>query len=450
MSKLTDAQCKSLTVGKRISEPSDHGGSLQLWHRKGANSSTRFWYFRIQKSGTSTSERLGSYPDIDLVTARGLARDISEIAKEVVDLKRHRAREKERRIVEEQRRIEEELAYATERDRIDNLGTLEQLCAVYIAKMRSERAKSATKVEKALTTYVINPHPELAKKRANSIKPEDISTIIEAMLDKNVTTATNRTRGDLHAAFNVGIKFDHSPALRMGQTLRFDLEKNPVDRIAKTKAFERKLKRKLNAFELGKVWDAAPNVMNPTYSSLLKIMICTGLHPVELLRLNCEAVNLVEASLYVDETKAGNEIIVPLNKFAMIEVAALIADRGSRESLFPSRVSTPVSDAYARASVLSNQVKRLRDILPDLEHFTARDVRRTCKTLMGKAGIDKEMRDRLQNHTFGDVSSTTYDLYDYKLEKLAAANKWEVWLDINVINPSEAATNVTPIGAKTA
>ena len=450
MSRLTDAQCKSLTVGKRISEPSDHGGSLQLWHRKGAKSSTRFWYFRIQKGATSTSERLGSYPNIDLAKARDLARDISKIAKDVIDLKRHRASERDELIAAEQKHIDELLAYAERVNRIANLGTLEQLCAVYIAKMRSEGAKSATKVEKALATYVINPHPVLVKKPANSIRPKDIGTIIEAMLDKNVTTATNRTRGDLHAAFNVGIKFDYSPALRLGQTLRFDLEKNPVDRIAKTKAFERTLKRKLNAFELGKVWDAAPNVMNPTYSSLLKIMICTGLHPVELLRLNCEAVNLAEASLYVDETKAGNEIIVPLNKFAMVEVAALIAGRGSMESLFPSRANTPVSDAYARASVLSNQVKRLRDILPELEHFTARDVRRTCKTLMGKAGIDKEMRDRLQNHTFGDVSSTTYDLYDYKVEKLAAANKWETWLDINVINPSEAPTNVTPIGAKTA
>ena len=266
------------------------------------------------------------------------------------------------------------------------------------------------------------------------------------MLEKGVTTHTNRTRGDLHAAFNVGLHFDHSPALRQGQTLRFDIEKNPVTRISRTKSFERILNRNLNAADLGKVWHTAPEVMNSTYSSLLRLLVCTGLHPVELLRLNCATVNVEDASLHVDDTKSGNPIIVPLNKFALTEVTALISGRRSDESLFPSRSNAPISDAYARASVLSNQVKRLRDALPNLEHFTARDVRRTCKTLMGKAGISKEMRDRLQNHTFSDVSSTTYDVYDYWPEKMIAAKKWESWLDNHVIDPVQATHNVTFIG----
>ena len=439
MAQLTDAQCKGLAAGKRVSEPSDHGGSLLLWHRKRAKGNKRVWYFRIQKDATSTSERLGSYPDIDLVTARKLARTISKLANEVDDLKRHRAREKT------QRKKDEEVLQAEEA-RMNSLGTLAELCAVYVAKMRSEGAKSASKVEKALALYALKPHPSLAQKRANSITADDISNIISAMLEKGVTTHTNRTRGDLHAAFNVGLHFDHSPALRQGQTLRFDIEKNPVTRISRTKSFERILNRNLSAIDLGKVWHSAPEVMNPTYSRLLRVLVCTGLHPVELLRLNCAAVNVTDSSLHVDDTKAGNPIIVPLNKFALAEVAALISGRRPDESLFPSRANVPISDAYARASVLSNQVKRLREALPELEHFTARDVRRTCKTLMGKAGISKEMRDRLQNHTFSDVSSTTYDVYDYWPEKVNAAKKWEYWLENNVISPEQVAQNVTFIG----
>ena len=65
---------------------------------------------------------------------------------------------------------------------------------------------------------------------------------------------------------------------------------------------------------------------------------------------------------------------------------------------------------------------------------------------MGKAGISKEMRDRLQNHTFSDVSSTTYDVYDYWPEKMNAAKKWESWLENNVISPEQVAQNVTFIG----
>lgn len=50
---------------------------------------------------------------------------------------------------------------------------------------------------------------------------------------------------------------------------------------------------------------------------------------------------------------------------------------------------------------------------PDFKIFTARDLRRTCKTLMGEAGISKEIRDRIQNHALNDVSSKHYDRYDY-------------------------------------
>lgn len=50
------------------------------------------------------------------------------------------------------------------------------------------------------------------------------------------------------------------------------------------------------------------------------------------------------------------------------------------------------------------------------------DFRRTCKTLMGAAGISKEMRDILQQHDKSDVFATHYDRYNYINEKRAALN----------------------------
>ncbi|MGL4712711.1 MAG: hypothetical protein ACRCWP_09180, partial [Shewanella sp.] len=57
-----------------------------------------------------------------------------------------------------------------------------------------------------------------------------------------------------------------------------------------------------------------------------------------------------------------------------------------------------------------------------------RDIRRTCKTLMGELGISKELRDRIQNHALNDVSSKHYDRYDYMPEKREAMRKWETRL----------------------
>ena len=60
--------------------------------------------------------------------------------------------------------------------------------------------------------------------------------------------------------------------------------------------------------------------------------------------------------------------------------------------------------------------------------FTPRDLRRTCKTLTGAAGLSKEIRDRLQGHALQDVSTRHYDRYDYLAEKRDAVQVWDDYL----------------------
>lgn len=47
------------------------------------------------------------------------------------------------------------------------------------------------------------------------------------------------------------------------------------------------------------------------------------------------------------------------------------------------------------------------------------------RTLAGKAGVPKEIRDRLQNHALQDVSSKHYDRWNYMAEKRAGMAKWD-------------------------
>jgi hypothetical protein len=80
-----------------------------------------------------------------------------------------------------------------------------------------------------------------------------------------------------------------------------------------------------------------------------------------------------------------------------------------------------------------------------IEAFTPRDIRRTVKTLMGKAGISKEMRDRIQNHTVSDVSGKHYDQYEYMPEKTKAMKTWERWLAKHIIESTLEPTKVVSI-----
>lgn len=69
--------------------------------------------------------------------------------------------------------------------------------------------------------------------------------------------------------------------------------------------------------------------------------------------------------------------------------------------------------------------QRQRDVIP---FVTNRDLRRTWKTLAGKAGLSKEIRDRIQNHTLQDVSSKSYDRWTYMPEKRDGMDKWNAFV----------------------
>ena len=58
------------------------------------------------------------------------------------------------------------------------------------------------------------------------------------------------------------------------------------------------------------------------------------------------------------------------------------------------------------------------------------------KTLAGQAGISKEIRDRIQNHTLQDVSSKSYDRWSYMPEKRAAMEVWDKFVRAILENQS--------------
>jgi integrase len=88
---------------------------------------------------------------------------------------------------------------------------------------------------------------------------------------------------------------------------------------------------------------------------------------------------------------------------------------------FPSATdpSKPVSHATLYSFIWR---QRERNVIPIV---TNRDLRRTWKTLAGKAGASKEIRDRIQNHALHDVSSKSYDRWNYMPEKHEGMEKWD-------------------------
>ena len=88
---------------------------------------------------------------------------------------------------------------------------------------------------------------------------------------------------------------------------------------------------------------------------------------------------------------------------------------------FPSAMDPSKSVSH---NTLYSFIWRQRDrgVIPTA---TNRDLRRTWKTLAGKAGISKEIRARIQSHALHDVNSKSYDRWNYMPEKREGMQKWD-------------------------
>lgn len=126
--------------------------------------------------------------------------------------------------------------------------------------------------------------------------------------------------------------------------------------------------------------------------------------------------------------------VVPFNELMLRSLKAM--DEINQLSLYPFEGKTEGKSLHTQS--LSRAVTKLYGRHVDRFNgpFTLRDIRRTCKTLMGVAGLDKELRDRIQGHAFNDVSSKHYDRYGYFLEKKRGLQRWAKWLQKNVISPA--------------
>jgi integrase len=57
------------------------------------------------------------------------------------------------------------------------------------------------------------------------------------------------------------------------------------------------------------------------------------------------------------------------------------------------------------------------------EQPTPHDLRRTCRTHLGKLGVPPHIAERCLNHALGKIAAT-YDVHDYLPERRAALETW--------------------------
>lgn len=387
-----------------------------------APSGSKTFIFRFFWHGSRETIQLGKFPEMSLTQARDLAGQYGAQLKQGVNPKL----EAERHQAEVEARVQAEALK----------GSARQLFEGYTDKMQEEGKRTFKAVLFSLQkeAYPIIP-PDM---KAKDVTPDHIKRILSAMIIRGAVVQSNRTRAYLMAAFNYGLKHDNDPA-HMDQGVLFGLTANPVAAVPKQSHAEKPGENWLKLTELRHLLDTfgeAPRVGWLIGKLLDLIVYCGGQRPYELLASRWDAVDWVERTLLVTAEVSKNKRphLIPLTDSALAILRELHLQTGEAAYIFPKRRKP---DEHILSSSLSQAVGYYRKVYPDFPHYTPRDIRRTCKTLMGEAGLAKEIRDRIQNHALQDVSSKHYDRHDYLNEKRQALEIWE-----SRLNQSETATNV--------
>lgn len=423
--------------GKKTIELKDDGGRgegrLALILRVRGEDVTAEWYAVWYDRGRRAMAKIGPYPALSLADARKdfKADFLPAIARGETPKKKRERREAGSTL------LDLFVAYVAHLEakgcRIRELG-----CVLLGADDPAKRWPNA-KVENAARG--------IGKTlQASKVLPKDITPYLSRIHARGAVSAAAHARNYIQAAFAFAMESAnayHRPA----GAVDWGVVVNPVAAIPSDSDAKKAGERNLTPAEVRDFWTWLADRRDRSAAALaLQLAILLGQRPGEMLRLTpnpetaaawaethprCDGALGVhdgaEKTIFWGWTKNGRAHLLPLPDLA---VDVLTTCGVSRNGLyFPRAAGKLAGKSVMTVCALEQLCNEYLNKRPGMARFTPRDLRRTWKTLTGAAGLAKDIRDRLQNHSEGDVSSKHYDRYSYLAEKRAAMKVWNAYFE---------------------
>lgn len=370
-----------------------HGtGRLVLVLRPWPTRVTSDWMAQQWRDGKRVKKKLGAYPSMSLSEAREIfARDFGAAIQ----------RKRSIKIVRDSR-----------------AGTVADLFEAYVAHLKSNDKSSWKETEKGLNRIA----GTLGSGRpAREIEPDEIVEAIRPIFERGSRGMADHVRSYVRAAFSWGLKSEHD--YRSKSERSFRLIYNPAAGIpTEPKVRGSRWLREPEFLQLYRWLETPSAPIHPSYARALRVLMLTGQRVAEIASLHETQWNSAERIIDWSKTKNNTPHAIPVPGLA----ADLLDSVTPNEFgwFFPS-ARNPTQPVTPGTLYSFTWRQRGAGVIP---HVTNRDLRRTWKTLAGKAGLSKEIRDRLQNHALQDISSKNYDRWNYMPEKRAAMETWNQWV----------------------
>jgi integrase len=371
-------------------------GRLVLVLKRVPTRITAEWMVQQWQDGKRAKVKLGNYPSMSLAEAREVFKhDYANVIQKGRSIKRA----------------------ADSRP-----ATVAELFEAYVEHLEYNNKRSWRDAQTSLNKVA----GTLGRNRlAREIEPDDVVEVIRPIFERGARIMADQVRSRIRSAYSWAMKSEHD--YRNASPRRFQLIYNPAAGIPT----ERKNvgSRWLDEDEFVRLyrWLECPMHLHPPYARALRVLMLTGQRVEEIARLHVDLWDAKERIIDWSKTKNGRPHAIPLPDLAAELIESIEPNEHGWFFPSPRNPRRPVG-----FGTLYEFVRRQRDrgLIPKTHN---RDLRRTWKTLAGKAGLSKDIRDRIQNHALRDVSSKHYDRWSYMPEKRAAMQKWNSFV-VDLLN----------------
>lgn len=381
------------------------GGRLALIVRPLASRVASEWYAIYFREAGRKLIKIGAYPEMTLVEARETFR--AEYAPAILS------------------GAEPHNKYARRAHRKNKHGaTVRELFEAYVKHLRTLDKGAAYAGERILLKRKESAVAIIGGDRvAADIVADDVIPILSAVHARGKVAMAHNTRSWIHSAFSFGMTAQNDYT-RQSEVAHWGIKFNPVTAIPTDPLASCPSKRYLMADELLALWRwCEQNEHRTNMCMVLRLMIATGQRIGEIVSI-CDKVYDADEGMFAwEKTKNGLPHSIPLPRQAVDVMRSIRTN--AHGMYFPHRGDPTKHALCTTPNKIVHTYIHETGALP----FIPRDIRRTWKTHAGRAGISKEVRDRIQNHVKGDVSSKHYDRYDYLAEKRAGMKVWADYLD---------------------
>lgn len=414
---LTDSIIKSAireapASGRRQTVLTDTGargdGRLTLMIRVTSSRVSAEWYATFWRDGARRLAKIGIYPAMPLAGARAKFREEYAPAIQTGGNPRN--------------------PYVRRNNRVTKRpASVRELFEAYVKHLEQRGADAAYQASRILLNREDAAVVELGQDRpARDIGAADVVALLSSIHGKGTAGQADATRSYVRAAFAWGMKAAHDYTKQI-EAADWGITANPVDSIPKDADASEVGSRFLSEAEFKLFWEWLRDHRSQSSTcDVLALQLLTGQRIKELCRIRVASYDPEEGVLDLGRTKNGRVHGIPLCRQARELMRALRPNTAG--VFFPHRFERD------RSILTTGPNKTVHTFIEEtgFEPFVPRDLRRTWKTLAGRAGVDKVSRDIYQNHTLpgSDVSAAVYDWHDYVPEMRAnVLPKWEAFVD---------------------